>query len=248
MSVESFMDPLLSPLLKLGYFWALFVLSFVITIIITLIYKYTTNQSLMKDLKDELKALQKEAKELRNQPEKAMEVQKKVMDTNSKYMMHSFKPMIFTFIPVILFFGWMNLHLAYYPIAPGEEFSVTMDFNDGVMGFVDIVPVEGITSINGLNQTIMAGKASWILKGEAGEYSLVYNFNGATYYNDVLITNEKNYAVPLKQINKDGIKSITINNKPVLFNFLVHNFGWLGTYIIFSLILSSLLRKWLKVY
>lgn len=249
MSVESFMDPLLNPLLQLGYFWALLIMSLIITLITTLIYKYTTNQNLMKDLKDELKALQKEMKELRDQPEKAMAVQKKVMDTNSKYMMHSFKPMLFSFVPIILFFGWMNLHLAYYPIIPGQEFTVTAEFNQDIVGSINMIPVDGITAINGLNQTILAGKASWVLNGSEGEYSLLYEFNGAIHEKELLITKDAVYKMPIQKINKDGLKTITIGNKPVLLLPIgFHTFGWLGTYIIFSLISSTLLRKWMKIY
>jgi len=250
MVFETLLNPILNPLLvSLGYFWTLTILVVVITFIITIIYKYTTNQSLMKDLKNELKSFQKQVKDLKNEPEKAMQVQKRMMETNSKYMMHSFKPMIFTFLPIIIFFGWMHAHLAYYPILPGEEFSVTMTLNDGVVGDVFLSLPEGLTSVNGLNQTIQAKQATWILKGEIGEYLLTYDFNGITYTNEILITNEKTYNTPLEKIKKNGVKTINTNLKKVLLLPLgFTTFGWLGTYIIFSIICSLLLRKIMKVY
>ena len=122
-----------------GYFLTLLILVFIITMVITLIYKYTTNQSLMKDLKGELKELQKEVKQLKSKPAEAMKVQKKMMQTNSKYMMHSFKPMLFTFLPIIIFFGWMSSHLGYYPIMPDQEFSITINFNEETSGFVKMI-------------------------------------------------------------------------------------------------------------
>ena len=72
-----------------------------ITLLITLIYKFTTDQDLMKQLKAELKELQAEMKALKSEPEKAMEVQKRAMQTNMKYMMQSMKATLFTFIPII---------------------------------------------------------------------------------------------------------------------------------------------------
>jgi uncharacterized membrane protein (DUF106 family) len=113
MGFFSFLDPVMDVvfgwLLNLSYFWAIFILSFVLAIMISLIYKYTTNQSLMKDLKMEIKELQKETKTLKHDPKQMMSVQKKAMETNMKYMMHSMKPMIFTFIPIIIIFIWESL-------------------------------------------------------------------------------------------------------------------------------------------
>jgi uncharacterized membrane protein (DUF106 family) len=258
MAFETLLNPILNPLLgMLGYFWTLLILVFVITLIITLIYKYTTNQSLMKDLKAELKSFQKQIKELKSKPDEAMKVQKKMMETNSKYMMHSFKPMIFTFLPIIIFFGWMSAHLAYYPILPSEEFSVTMNFNDGVTGNVELILSEGLSPINELNQTITANQATWFLRGEEGEYLLEYKFNNQIYNNEVVISTAKDYKEPLSKIKGGGITDIVINLEKVrplekipLVNSIpwIGGFGWLGTYIILSLIFSSLLRKMMKIY
>ena len=258
MVFESLLNPILNPLLdSTGYFWTVLILSLVITVIITVIYKYTTNQNLMKDLKNELKEFQKRVKELKDQPDEAMKVQKRMMETNSKYMMHSFKPMLFTFLPIIIFFGWMNAHLAYAPILPEQEFSITMNFEDGIRGDITLSLPEGMSSVNELNQTIQANQATWVLKGEEGEYLLNYNFNGITYSNEILISQEKEYKEPTTRIKKQGIKDITVNlekvklikNIPLLGSIpWIGNFGWLGTYIILSIILSTLLRKLMKVY
>ena len=100
----------ISPLFGIG------VVAFIFTLIVTLIYKYTTDQSFMKSVKEEMKDLQKQMKEHKEDHKKVMELQKVVMEKNMKYMMHSFKPMLFTFIPVILVFGW--LRTAYTDMGP----------------------------------------------------------------------------------------------------------------------------------
>jgi len=78
MVFENILDPIFSPLLNLPTIAAVILLSFLISLIITIVYKYTTNQDLMKQLKDEMKEFQREIKELRKEPEKAMQVQKKI--------------------------------------------------------------------------------------------------------------------------------------------------------------------------
>ena len=98
------LDFMLGWLLKLTPFWSILIMSFILSLLIVLIYKITTNQTLMKSLKEEIKSLQKQMKELKHDPTKMMEVNKKAMETNMKYMGQSFKPMLFTFLPIIIIF------------------------------------------------------------------------------------------------------------------------------------------------
>lgn len=86
------------------------IISFVLTLATTLIYKYATDQEVMKTLKEDMKAMQAEMKTLKDKPEKMMALQKDAMQKNMKYMMKSFKPMLITFIPIVFIFGWMRAH------------------------------------------------------------------------------------------------------------------------------------------
>ncbi len=254
MGILSFFDPVMDFifgwLLNMSYFWAILILSFILAVLISLIYKYTTNQSLMKDLKTETKELQKEMKQLRNEPQKMMLVQKKAMETNMKYMMHSFRPMLFTFIPIIIIFGWMNMHFAYYPIMPGEQFSATV-FLEEADGNMTFVAPDGIEILNGATQQLGTNNATWQLKGEEGDYMLEFRHGEKSYTKDVLITSKKAYATPIKPVKDGNVKSITISSKPVkILNLYIKGWklGWIGTYIVFSIIFSMIIRKKLNIY
>jgi len=213
--------------------------------------KYTTNQSLMRDLKNETKEFQKEMRELKNDPKKMMEVQKKAMETNMKYMMHSFKPMIFTFIPIIIIFGWMNAHFAYYPIMPGEEFTASAVFEE-LDGNITLVSHDGIELLSDAAQSTDAKTVTWRLKGEQeGDYTLWFDYEGKEHSKELSITNEKSYKEPMKRINEGNLKAIQIDHKPVkVLNLFIGGWklGWIGTYIVFSLIFSMVIRKKLKIY
>src|SRR3989338_9035595 len=141
MAYYDFLNIILGPLLNIPPLIAVIIMSLFISVIIILITKYTTDQVLMKRLKEEMKEHQKQIKELRGNPSKAMEMQKKAMDANMKYMMHSLKPTLITFIPIILIFGWMSANFAYQNIHPDQEFSVSMLFDEGAKGSVEIIPV-----------------------------------------------------------------------------------------------------------
>ena len=253
MGIFSFLDPVLNflfdPLLGLSYFWAILILSLLISLLITLIYKWTTDQNLMKQLKQETKELQKEMKQLKAHPEQMTKVQKKMMETNMKYMTKSFKPMLYTFLPIILIFGWMNAHLAYIPLAPGQEFIVTTVFTDSNLGNVSMTVPEGITLLSGATQTIAAKEASWAMKGDEGEYLLEVTYRGQSYTKNMQITTEKVYAPVQKRVRDGELRAIVIQNKPVkILNLFGWKLGWLGTYIIFSIISSMGFRRMLKVY
>src|SRR3989338_11490462 len=160
-----FLSPIMDPLLVLPPLWIVIIISLVVTLIITLIYKWTTDQNLMKQLKDEMKEFQKEMKELKQHPSKMMEVQKKAMQTNMKYMMHSMRATLFTFIPIIIIFSWMSANLAYEPIAPQKEFIVTANFDDVASGAASIKVPEGLTVLGNDTQQIANKRVSFVLKG-----------------------------------------------------------------------------------
>ncbi len=246
---EGVLSPVFDPLLYLPMTWVIAIMSFIITFLITLIYKFTTNQSLMKDLKEEMKELQKEMKELKSEPQKMMEVQKKAMQSNMKYMSHSMRSMLFTFIPIILIFGWMNANLAFEPIIPNQEFTTSVVFYDNIKGEAQLIIPEGIVSDGELNKTISDGEIKWVLRGKEGEYLLEYNINEKSYTKELTITDDQSYAKPIKMIKDKTVRQISIDHKKMkVFNIFGWRLGWLGSYIILSIVFSMILRKLFKVY
>ena len=87
------------------------------------------------------------------------------------------------------------------------------------------------------------------MNGKEGEYLLEYVIDGKKYYKEVLITEKNRYKEPVKMVNDGIVKSIQIEHKEKkLINLFGWKIGWLGTYIIFSIIFSMLVRKVIKVY
>jgi len=255
--MTNFLDTIFNPWLGLAFklppFWAILVISAFITILVTVVYKYTTNQREMKQIKDDLKKYQKEMRETKD-TKKLMAVQKKALDLNMKYMGSSFKSTLYTFIPIIIIFAWLNMHVAYYPIMPNTDFTVTAQFADGARGNITLNSTPELTILNGATQEIADGKAVWKLKGsDAGEYTLDVQYNTEEYTHTVLITTEKTYSTPEKIIPDSKLKKIINGNKVIhpfgeSFNLFGWYPGWLATYIVLSIALSALFRKLLDVY
>ncbi len=248
------LNPVLLPLLNLvGPFWGIFLLSLIISVIVTIIYKYTTNQELMKRLKDEQKSYSQKLKELRSNPEEMMKVQKEAMKTNMEYMKLSFKPTLITMLPILLIFGWMAGHLSYEPIYPGETYSITAQFKAGITGNAELVADAKTTLIDAIVQPISNSQAAWKLKSEEGEHLLTVKSGNSSQDKKVLIATELNYAEALSVYQHSDIEKIQINYnelRPLGPSFSIWSWqpGWISIYIIFSLVFSLALRKAFKLY
>ena len=245
--LEFILDPIFQPLFNLNPFYAVAIISLGITVLITLIYKYTTDQTLMKSLKADMKKSQQELKKNKDDPKKMMGLQKKAMEKNMQYMKHSMKSTLYTMIPIIIIFGYLNSHLSYNPISPGEEFMTSIEFEEGVTGEVELLN-NNLEVLDGRIKEIEESRASWRLRGEKGDYVLEYDYKGDVLTQDLLITDERKYEDPEKRSDNPDVDNLQINNKKIIvMNLFGWKLGWLGTYIILSIIFSTLLRKFLKI-
>ncbi len=252
--LESLVDPIFRPLLQMPLFWSITLIALLMSIIITIAYRLMTDQSLMKDLKDELKSLQKEMKELKDNPQKMMKVQKKVMETNMKYMMHSMRPTLITFLPIIIIFGWLTANVAYEPLLPNQEFTTTAVFDKGSSGTVELMVPDGVTLVSDAEQKIINNEAVWTLKGKEGVYILEYVYNDNEHQTKELTISDNKYSdVVTKVKDKQSMFStISLSNKKTKplgdISLLGWKPGWLGVYIIMSIIFSMTFRKVFKIY
>jgi len=261
---DGIMDFLLGWLLLFSPFWALLIISVIFSLITNLAYKFFTDQHVMKQLKEDIKKSQEEMKKIKDNPSKVMEIQKKSMEKNFEYMKQSMKPTLITFIPIILIFGWLTANLAFDPITPDSQFNTTLTFKDGFTGNAVIELPDGIESVNGNEQEIKeaecagaffstskCGKATFMLKvAEEGEYPLTFAYDNETEKTNVLVTKQQKYLPPEKLTPKsDYLSKINVEqNKLIAMNLFGWKVGWLGTYIILSLIISLGMRKLMNLY
>jgi uncharacterized membrane protein (DUF106 family) len=246
-------DFLFGWMLALPPFWSIAILSLIVSLIIVVITKYTTDQDLMKHLKGESKELQKQMKALKDDPKKMLEVQKQHMDMSMKMMRQSFRPLLFTFLPIILIFGWINANLSLEPLHPGEEFSVRVQLEKNVAGVINATAPAGIQLTSDVSKEVTDGVAIFTFKAESeGEYTspgLTFDVNGKVYNQDVIVSNERKYATPLKQVRDKNVRSIeTVHESVKVIRIGSFALSWLWSYIIFSIVFSSVLRKLFKVY
>ncbi len=247
--VETLNTNYLSWLISMPYFWSILIVSLVVTLLTTLIYKFATNQSELKRIREEMKKHQDEIKKhSKANPKKAMEIQKKVMSLSGEQMKHSFSSMIYTFLPVILIFGWMSSSLAFAPILPNNDFNITVYAEN-----VKLTTAPELTILN--NATFAIDKQMvtvFTMQGaSAGKYTIQLEKADVKQAFEILITDEQRYYGPVfafkNVLNKAVVSNAEVKPLGSISIFGWHP-GWLGTYMILTLILSSLLRKAMKVY
>lgn len=241
--------------LNLPHFFIITILAILITLLTTIIYKYTTDQKRLKEIKTKLKELRAEQKKHKTNQKKLMNLQKEMMELNMEMMKQSFKSMLYTFLPLILLFSWMAANIAYEPIQPGQEFTITAQISNSYIQDlkeinITILPNAEIT----LNEKHTPSKENrreiqWIAKvNEEGTYTATIESPTFKESHTILITNTNKYTNPIKDIKGSQLLKITTGNKPVRpLETIGLKLNWLWTYIIISIIASILLRKLLKV-
>ena len=247
------LNPVLQPLLNWSPFLGILVLALILSFLVTIIYKYFTNQEEMKRLKEQQKEYQKQIKSLKDKPDEMMKVQKEAMKISGTLMKQSFKPTLITMLPMLLIFGWMSSHLTYEPIYPSETYGITAVFEKGVTGDAELVVSEGTELLSDAIQMINSEEVTWRLKSSAGDHFLTIKTANDEQTKKVRITEDLQYEDPLGVYPKGGdITRIQINYnklKPLgNTSLLGWQPGWLGLYIIFSILFSMILRKAMKVY
>lgn len=260
MFLDTVLNPVLDPLLSLGAFWTILIVSVVISFITTIIYKYATDQPALRVLKAEMKRKQKKMSALKDQPAKAMKLQKEVMRLNGKYMKSSFKSMLYTFLPILIFFGWLGANLAFMPILPNADFNITVHMENNIEGLLSVSLPEGLSLSDNLSKPINNSEVIFTgFSGPAGLYdiSFLHNESGEEQFISVLITKDQAYVEPEHLLTDSNVFSSIIVGQKKLLVFknifllkdipLVKNANWFWSYFLFSIILSTVLRKAFKL-
>ncbi len=86
----------------------LIILSAILSLMVTMVYKFLTDQVLMKELKADLKKYQEKMKENKGDLQKMSELQKESMAVNMRYMKQTMKPMLVTMLPFLAIFAYLK--------------------------------------------------------------------------------------------------------------------------------------------
>jgi uncharacterized membrane protein (DUF106 family) len=243
--------------MSLPYFWIIFIISLLATFLTTIIYKYTTDQKMLKQIKKDMKDLKEQIKKHKTDQKKMMKIQKEMLDKNMVMMKQSFKSMLYTFIPLILVFAWLAATIAYAPVQPNSNVTITAVISNSYPGDMNSINISsmpqtkitrnlGYAPANDKNKEIQ-----WVMQlGGNGTYTVMVESQTFKQSKEILVTTGKKYSNPISLYKESQLKEIIVGNekvRPLQGIPVLQIFGWLGTYIILSILMSIGLRKLLDV-
>lgn len=237
------------------------VVSLLMSLMSVLVRKKLVNQELMKTQRGEMKELNKKIKEAQKAGDAKLvsEHTGRLMELNSQMMKQSFKPMLITLIPFLLVFNWM-----------GGSFDHTMKDVALVYPIQSGVAVRDVVMSDGgiFNQTssMMIWKNFTVEPGNWSTRNAEYTSdaavspaNASLYYNtpkDALRgpfeSNLTDGLVFLSSVENSGGKTrVTLFYNNTKSNIVArlggYSLGWLGWYILCSMVTSIALNKIFKV-
>lgn len=237
------LDSIVLPLFEFNKLIGLAIVAFIINLFSTVVYKYTTDQLFLKRLKREMKELQEKSKQFRDNQEKLMEINQQIMSKSFEQMKMTFKSSMYTMLPLLLVFVYLSSHFALTPIVPNEPFEVNIYSNNET---IDYQIPENLNLLDESKQMqddehITTLKLNTSLSG-------LYILDIEDTKHRVLVTNEMKYENPVQELDGKISKVETVQNKLPFINLFGWQIGYLGSYIIFSIIFSLIIRKILNVH
>jgi len=126
---------------------------------------------------------------------------------------------------------------------------LTATFADGISGDAELIIDDTSSFSPGTEaiQTIAAQQASWSIKSDAGTHDITVKVGDIEETRQVLITTDLDYLPMEETFSHSDIAKIDINYKKLRpageFALFGWQPGWLGWYIIFSLVFSLGIRR-----
>ena len=258
----SFLDSWFRPFITQSPTLVVFLFSVALAFLSVVTYKYTTNQKVLKELKEKMNNIQKKMKDLRkdfNNKESQKEITRlntELVKISGQQMKHSMRSTLFTLIPFLLLFGWLAAHYTYMPLYPNQTFNVTLTSMNNIQNLsLETVP-GNLSVINKTTQKVAMKNninniyyiRTFTLRGPSGKYSLNFKKGNDTMITkNIIITTNSEYTKQ-KEVYKDKGITLTVSNKPLKMKLLGISMSWFWYYFIITVIFSSIFRKLLKVY
>ena len=256
------------PFRSLSPWVGMILISFLTGIFMLIVFRYTSNQEGIKQVKNKIKAHLLEIRLFKDNFVLSLKAQGNILRYNLKYISYSFKPMLIMIIPLILILSQLNLWFGYQSLEPGEQAILKVklknEYNplnlkikvESSPGFLITSPPLRIEEEREVNWRLQAKKK--------GLYNLVLKINSHEYIKRVDISQNslskispikvnKNFLAELlypgeKPLPSDSpLKSIEITYDSKNMNLFGWHIHWLIVYFVLSIIFGFGLKGFLKV-
>ncbi|MFT4250531.1 MAG: EMC3/TMCO1 family protein [Candidatus Woesearchaeota archaeon] len=237
------LDALLGWSLQMDLWLGLFLLALIITVLMNAVYYFVTDQKEMRRLKGRIKDLQADMKKHRDNQKKVMQLQKNLLKLNGEYTKKSLKPTLYTLIPILIVFGWMAANLAFAPVLPGEEVVFVVEMREPA-----ILTLVGDVQVDERTKETIERERSWRISASSSVNFSVQTQEGESITRELVISsipsaNVESHDAPFRRSTIEYGKATPFGG----FSMFGYRPGWLFTYILYSIVLSILIRKVFRI-
>ncbi len=190
-AIHAVLDVFFIPFEAIAPFWGMLAISLVTGVLMLIVYKYTSNQDALAQVKDRIKAHLLEAWIYREDVAVMLRAQLSVLRANLKYVALNLKPLAVMIIPVVIILVHLNFRYGMRPLKPGEETvvkSVRQEVVTAEKMDEKLLAPEGIeVQTNGV-RIEERGEVAWRVKAvREGRYILEVDAGDKTYKKTLVV-------------------------------------------------------------
>lgn len=247
---------------------AMLVISLLTALLLLLIYKKTSDQEGIKQVKNRIKASLLEIRLYQSDFRTQLGSQKQLVAANLRYLLYNLRPLLVMLLPIFLLLAQLNLWFGYRAIGPGETFLLKVRFIKAVdmeRLNLELEAPPGLTVETPPVRIIDLREAAWRLRLEKKPgQPLIIQVNGERYQKEIpradrrlsrisTVRVRRNFWQELlypgeKPLPKDSLLSrIELSYPEQRLELLGLGFHWLVAYFLLSVILGLGLKGLFRV-
>lgn len=197
--ITPFFDLILFPFSGMAPIWGLFFVSVLTGIVMVIIFKYTSNQSAIRETKDKISAHFMEIRLFKDDLGLMLDAQKRILRTNLRYMKYSVLPMLVMIVPVVLILAQLGIRYTNRPLRAGESALVKLKLaEDAPLDIpISVEPGDGIRLETSLFRMPGEGTVEFrIGAASEGEHELVIHVGDDTIRELIVATKQVRRVYP----------------------------------------------------
>lgn len=196
--ISGFFDLVLSPFSGMSPYAGLTTLSVVTGVVMVFLYRWTTDQEKLKEVRDRIKILFIEIRLYKDDMAEMFAIQRDILKENMRYLRYTMKSAIVLIIPILFILVDMNVRYSYRPVRPGESFIVSaFTENRESLDRVDLSLSSGLTVEVPAIRVPAENRVSWQIRaGSSGISNLTFHQGKQEYVRSVLVSNRIERVYP----------------------------------------------------
>lgn len=261
------LDLLLSPFRQLPPIVGLSVVSLLTAVVVMLVFRATSNQQKLADVKRRIAAALFEIRLFNDDLPAVFRAQGELLRHNATYLRLSFVPMLWMIVPIGLLVAHLEYRYGYTGVTPGQPLLLTVQLRDGAAASASGASLDAPPQIKVLTPAVSfpsSNQVVWQIQPDApGEYELTARIGGETFTKSLQVSDgvvrrspvrgESGIVAQLMNPSEpplpDGaaVTSISVRYAPRAIRVFRWDLDWLLVFFIVSTAFALLLKKPLRV-